>query len=293
MPLRTIDIAENPSNSLEQPKDGMAGTNYFMENKEENFRLELKTDPEVIRRQAAWCGIESGQRVLDAGCGPGKATSVLHDIVRPGGQVVGIDYSVERIRHAVENYGQNDGIEFQIHDLREPLNGLGSFDLVWVRFVLEYYRAESPEIIRNLTECLNPGGRLCLLDLDNNCLNHYELPEVMSRMLNTVMDFMEEEYNFDPYAGRKLYTYLYDAGFQEIDVDLIPHHLLYGELLDKELFDWFKKVEIAVQKADGLFKSYPGGHRAFIKDFETFFRDPRRFTYTPMILCRGTKAHSL
>jgi SAM-dependent methyltransferase len=50
---------------------------YLMESEEEAVRLDLKTDPDAVRKQALWCGVKAGLRVLDAGCGPGKTTSIL------------------------------------------------------------------------------------------------------------------------------------------------------------------------------------------------------------------------
>ena len=147
-----------------------------MENAEEAIRLEVKTDPDAVRKQALWCGIKPGQRVLDLGCGSGKTTAILYEMVQPGGSVVGVDYSSERIAYAGKHYGGKEGIAFLSRDLTEPLHGIGQFDLIWVRFVLEYYRKESPSIVRNLKNLLKPGACLCLIDLDYNCLSHYELP---------------------------------------------------------------------------------------------------------------------
>ena len=262
---------------------------YLMENLEEAVRLEIKTDPEVVRKQALWCGLKPGLRVLDAGCGPGKITSILHEMIQPDGSILGVDYSEERIHYAKQHYGQRSGIDFQIHDLMEPLESLGMFDLIWVRFFLEYFRAESSDIVRSLTSCLKPGGYLCLLDLDHNCLNHYELPAKMESILFHLMDMLEQEYNFDPYSGRKLYAYLYDLGYQNIQLDLMAHHLIYGKIKNEDLFNWVKKVEVASMKTKELFKEYPGGHNSFFADFTKFFLDSRRFTYTPLILCKGKK----
>ncbi|MCE5262965.1 MAG: methyltransferase type 11, partial [Deltaproteobacteria bacterium] len=64
---------------------------YLMENEEEKDRLEMKTDPLVLRKQAEWCGIKPGQRLLDLGCGPGKTTAILYDLIQPGGSIVGLD----------------------------------------------------------------------------------------------------------------------------------------------------------------------------------------------------------
>jgi len=261
-----------------------------MENLEETVRLEIKTDPEAVRKQALWCGLKPGLRVLDAGCGTGKITSILYEMIQPGGRIVGVDYSEERIHYATQHYGRESGIDFQVHDLRGPLDGLGLFDCIWVRFVLEYNRIESPDIVRNLTACLKPGGYLCLLDLDHNCLNHYELPEKMEGILFALMDMAQQEYNFDPYSGRKLYAYLFDLDFENIRVDLTGHHLIYGKTRDEDLFNWTKKAEVASTKTkSGLFEDYPGGPDAFFADFAKFFTDPRRFTYSPLILCKGMK----
>ncbi len=262
---------------------------YLMENLEEAIRLEIKTDPEAVRKQALWCGLEPGLRMLDAGCGTGKITSILREMIQPGGRILGVDYSEERIHYAKQHYGQESGIDFQVYDLRDPLDGMGLFDLIWVRFFLEYFRVESPDIVRNLTACLKPGGYLCLLDLDHNCLNHYELPAKIEDILFQTMNRLEQEYDFDPYSGRKLYAYLYDLGFENIQVDLMAHHLIYGKIRDQDIFNWIKKLEVASAKNKELFENYPGGQNAIFADFTKFFLDPRRFTYTPLILCKGMK----
>jgi len=260
-----------------------------MDSEEENIRLDIKTDPEAVRKQAGWCGIRPGMRVLDAGCGSGITTSILYDMVQPGGTVVGVDYSEDRIKYAREHYGIDGEIDFHLRDLKGAFDGIGKFDIIWVRFVLEYFRAESRDIVKNLAGLLNPGGYLCLLDLDHNCLNHYELPPQMTKLLYRLMERLDDEYNFDAYAGRKLYSYLYDLGLEDIQMDLLPHHLFYGEIDDKDVFNWTKKAEMAAARLGDLFDDYPGGSRAFSEEFERFLHDPRSFTYTAMILCKGKK----
>jgi SAM-dependent methyltransferase len=261
----------------------------LIENLDDIARLEIKTDPEAVREQAQWCGLKPGLRVLDAGCGPGKVTAILSEMIQPGGSLLGVDYSDERIQHANQHYGREEEIDFRIHDLRDSLDSMGPFDLIWARFVLEYNRLESFDIIRNLTAVLKPGGILCLLDLDHNCLNHYELPPGIEEVIFKALKLVEQEFNFDPYSGRKLYSYLYDLGYQDIQLDLRAHHLIYGRIGESDLFNWMKKGEIFVIKARRLFESYPGGANVFIADFAKFLLDPRRFIYTPLILCKGRK----
>ena len=262
---------------------------YLMDSKEENIRLDIKTDSEAVRKQAGWCGVKPGMRVLDAGCGSGITTSILHDMVQPSGTAVGVDYSEDRIRYAKEHYSKNGGIEFHVRDLTGTFNGIGQFDIIWVRFVLEYFRAESRDIVKNLAELLKPGGYLCLLDLDHNCLNHYGLSPQITELLHKFMAKLDDEYNFDTYAGRKLYSYLYDFGLADIQMDLVPHHLFYGKVDNKDIFNWTKKIEMAATKLGDFFDDYPGGSKAFFEECERFLYDPRRFTYTSLILCKGRR----
>lgn len=263
---------------------------YIMENEEETMRLETKTNPEAVKKQAAWCGMRPGLRVLDAGCGPGITTSIIHEMIQPGGTIIGLDYSEKRIDYATEHYGNENGIDFYIHDLREPIKDFGQFDLIWIRFVLEHYRVGSLEIVKNLHDCLKPGGYLCLLDLDYNNLGHYELPINIQVILPRLLNELDKRYNFDTYAGRKLYSYLYDCGYEDIQLNLMAHHLIYGNNINEgDIFNWMKKVEIAAGLLGHAFESYPGGHDSFIDDFKEFFFNPRRFTYTPLILCKGQK----
>jgi ubiquinone/menaquinone biosynthesis C-methylase UbiE len=265
---------------------------YLMESEDEITRLELKTDVEEVRKQAMWCGVKPGLRILDLGCGTGKTTEILFDLIQPGGSITGVDSSEERINYAREHHGGKAGIEFCVCDLQNPPQDLGQFDIIWVRFVLEYFRAESLDIVKTLKQNLKPGGYLCLLDLDHNCLNHYGLSENTEKILYELMERLDREYNFDTYAGRKLYSYLYDNGYEDIEVDLMPHHLIYGEVKDTDAFNWIKKAEMASTTLSDLFEKYNGGYESFYKDFKKYFYDPRRFIYTSLILCKGRRPES-
>jgi SAM-dependent methyltransferase len=265
---------------------------YLMESEEETIRIEIKTDPDALRKQALWCGVKPGMRILDVGCGPGKTTELLHEMIQPVGSIIGIDFSETRISYAREHYGGKNSIEFHLHDLRESMESLGQFDLIWVRFVLEYYRKEALDIVKNLKKCVRPGGFLCLLDLDYNCLNHYELPPPIAAILPEIMKHADKKYNFDTFVGRKLYSFLYDNDFEKIDVELMVHNLIFGEVKNKDKFNLSKKIEIAAKKTEKLINSYPGGYQKFSDDFEKYFKNPRRFTYTPLLLCKGVRPFS-
>lgn len=264
---------------------------YLMESEDEALRLELKTDISLVEKQAKWAGIKPGMRVADIGCGPGITTRILHALSQPNGETIGIDFSEPRIKYARENHHVK-GIKYELEDIRNPLEKLGLFDFIWVRFVLEYYLRDSFDIVKNLLTILKPGGVLCLIDLDHNCLSHYGIP---NRLINTVQSIMMElqsKANFDPYVGRKLYSFLYDLSFENIAVEVSAHHNIYGFLTKNDEYNFLKKVEIAPQKVNYKFNEYRAGYSEFIKEAEESFKNPRRFTYTPIILCKGNKPKS-
>lgn len=261
---------------------------YLMESEEEDLRLDIKTDTNVVERQALWAGIKPGMCVADIGCGSGKTTAILHKLVQPGGVVVGVDSSKKRIKYAEEHYGAK-GIEFKCKNILESLEDLGTFDFVWIRFLLEYYRVNSFDIVKNISNIVKPGGILCLIDLDHNCLSHFGLSQKLERTIFALMRRLEETANFDPYVGRKLYSFLYDLGYKDIKADVSAHHLIFGGLKDTDAFNWFKKVEVVSRKINYQFEEYEGRYEEFLEEFNKFFTDPRRFTYTPVISCKGNK----
>jgi len=259
-----------------------------MESEDEGLRLEMKTVDRITEQQAKWAGLKPGMRVADIGCGTGKTTAFLHQMVQPHGEAVGVDQSDERSDYAKETYGHL-GVRFSCKDVFSPLEDLGEFDFIWVRFFLEYHRSKSFDIVRNLHNILKPGGILCLIDLDYNCLNHYGLSERLKKALAGVVDLLEKNADFDPYIGIKLYSYLYDLNYSDIDVHLTSHHLIYGELSETDDFNFTTKIEVAGKNSGYAFDEYDGGYEEFFEEFKSFFKDPRRFTYTPVISCRGVK----
>jgi ubiquinone/menaquinone biosynthesis C-methylase UbiE len=260
---------------------------YLMENEAEIRRLEMKTEAAVVEAFATRAGLAPGMRVVDVACGAGVTTSILAGLVGETGSAVGVDASPERIRYAQDRYG-NSNTSFAVRDFLQPIEELGSFDFAWVRFALEYFRAESFDIVRTVSSLLSKGGILCLVDLDHNCLNHWGMSPRLETALIAAMRYLEEHANFDPYAGRKLYSHLYRLGYSEIRVELGAHHLIYGELQSVDEYNWIRKIEVLSGKLDARLPGYADAGE-FLDDFRTFFQDPGRFTYTPVISAWGRK----
>ncbi len=259
-----------------------------MESDQEAHRLLLKTNTESVKRQATWAGISEGMRVLDVGCGSGAATQALAQLVGPTGEVVGLDISSERLDVA-RRHNDISWLSFRQHDIGQPYHDNRPFDAVWSRFFLEYFKNDQEQIILNSVASLRSGGIACLGDLDHNCLNHYGHNQKIQQTIEDIMRLLQDNHNFDPYTGRRLYGHLYHLGFSQIACMLEAHHLIYGEANEVDLFNWTTKVEVAAVRSGCSFSAYKGDFHAFKEDVTRFLRDPEGFTYTPLIIVRGVK----
>ncbi len=97
------------------------------------------------------------------------------------------------------------------------------------------------------------------------------------------MDWLEKKLNFDPYVGVKLYSFFYDLGFGEIDVNLSAHNMFYGSLKENEKLISMTKAEIGGRNSGYPFEEYDGDFEEFLKEVKIFFNDERVFYYTPLI----------
>ena len=71
---------------------------------------------------------------------------------------------------------------------------------------------------------------------------------------------------------------------------ICAYYCILGELKETNAFNWMKKVEIAAKNSGYWFEEYEDRFEGFLAEFKESFFDPRRFTYTPVIVCRGRKS---
>ncbi|MFF4899953.1 class I SAM-dependent methyltransferase [Streptomyces sp. NPDC001068] len=105
-------------------------------------------------------GLRAGDRVLDAGCGTGRALPPLRAAVGPSGTVLGLDLTPAMLQAAVRAGRQRDGLLLLADVAALPLRG-ESLDAVFAAGLI----AHLPEPARNLRELarvVRPGGTLAL-----------------------------------------------------------------------------------------------------------------------------------
>ncbi|WP_421954173.1 class I SAM-dependent methyltransferase [Polaromonas sp.] len=98
-------------------------------------------------------------RVLDAGCGNGRVTALLHALSTAPTQIVGVDLTAAHV--AAENLKSLDRVTIQQGDLLGDLSGLGKFDFIYCQEVL-HHTADPKGGFLNLTRRLNNSGEIAI-----------------------------------------------------------------------------------------------------------------------------------
>jgi arsenite methyltransferase len=123
---------------------------------------------DLLRRRALIreaLGAQPGDRILDAGCGPGFYVAELLDEVGPGGSVVGADVSAAMLAVAARRCEKHPNVAFHEADVLALPVESADFDRAICVQVLEYV-PDVPRALAELYRTLRHGGRLLVWDVD-------------------------------------------------------------------------------------------------------------------------------
>jgi SAM-dependent methyltransferase len=123
--------------------------------------LEQLYDPVSRRRRAL---VEQGWRCLEVGAGRGSMAVWLAEQVGPAGHVVVTDIDTRYLQRL--DLPNLEVLKHNILDDSLEVLGPGSFDLVCSRLMLFHLIGRQEVAIRQMTECLRPGGWLIDEDAD-------------------------------------------------------------------------------------------------------------------------------
>jgi SAM-dependent methyltransferase len=168
--------------------------------------------------------LQSGETVLDLGCGGGFDCFLAARQVGEKGMVIGVDMTPEMLSRARENAckGNFANVEFRLGEIEHLPVPDHSIDVVISNCVVNL-SPDQPQVYREIYRVLRQGGRLAISDM----VATQELPQALRD-------------DFEKFAGCvagaatviEVEEMLREAGFTEIHIQLLPDSANF-------ISDWF------------------------------------------------------
>lgn len=159
----------------------------------------------------------AGSRVLEAGCGVGAQTVTLARN-SPGARILSMDLSAASLaqaRRAAASAGLTN-VHFQQADVMALPHAAGSFDHVFVCFVLEHL-ARPVEALEALKVVLKPGGTITVIEGDHGSA-YFHPDSAAAREAIRCQVELQRAAGGNAMIGRELYPLLMAARFRDVGV---------------------------------------------------------------------------
>ncbi|NKB77720.1 MAG: methyltransferase domain-containing protein [Gammaproteobacteria bacterium] len=196
----------------------------FTESHKELERLKQQAQQiepfETSLLQAA--GLKPGMKALDVGCGPGVVSCLMARMVGDDGDVLGVDAS-DDLMGVAEQMGQAAGVNnlsFQKADIYQLDLPENSFDFAYSRLVFQHL-TDPQSALKKLLGVLKPGGILCVADIDDDWLSIEPEPAAFRTLIDRSTRVQAGQ-GGDRFIGHKLGAYMESAGFNDVDVHVMP-----------------------------------------------------------------------
>jgi len=166
--------------------------------------------------------IRGDERILDIGCGDGKITAEIAQMV-PDGSVVGIDSSAEMVSFARKSF-TTPNLTFRAMDARS-LAFENEFDIVFSNATLHWV-VDHRSVLQGISRALTSGGK-CILQMGGKDNAATIIDTISSEAINKRWGhyFVETSFPYGFYSPDEYVPWLKDAGLTPIRVELLPRDM--------------------------------------------------------------------
>ncbi len=174
---------------------------------------------------------QSGERMIDVGCGTGVLAQRLVQRVQPGGTVLGVDISYAMLDFA-ERQTLPAGLRYrQASAYALPCSDSSIDGAVAARLLMH---VDNPQtVLQEVGRVLRPGGRLALLEVDRGTL---ALDHSDRSLTRRIIDWRSDNIDGDNWMGRQLVRRCLEIGWTVRSVVVLvivgrdENHTLVGSL---------------------------------------------------------------
>jgi ubiquinone/menaquinone biosynthesis C-methylase UbiE len=195
-------------------------------------------------RTYEWMDIQSGDRLLDIGCGPGIDTVALAKQVGPGGQVIGLDIDEDMIQEA-DHLAKKEHVDTIVeHRLGDVINmpfSNGFFNAIRAERLFQVLPGpyDRPTVFKEMIRVTKRGGKIVLADTDWATASvNFEGSELERRL----MTFFALKMRPNGFAGRQFYQLFLQNQLSEVQIEHFP--MIWGDLDETPFGEWLKEEAI-------------------------------------------------
>jgi SAM-dependent methyltransferase len=233
-------------------------------------RLDVQLEPLGLAAMRALAP-QSGERIVDIGCGCGHSSVELAAAVGPSGSVVGVDISRPMLKVA-RGRAVSPMPDFLEMDVQAGDLGEGVFDAAYSRFGVMFF-SDPVLAFTNIRRALKPGGRLAFV-----CWRPFEDNPWMRTPMDAAAPFLPPAAPVDPAApgpfafadAARIEAILDGAGFSGATVDAFDARI-GGSDLDRTVQMAFQVGPLSRALKDNPQAAAPAAEavRAAIARYET------------------------
>jgi SAM-dependent methyltransferase len=223
--------------------------------------------------------IGEGHICLDVGCGGGDVTLELARRVGPRGLAVGTDIDDEKLELArSEAAAQGVGhITYERGDIRNQ-SPSRTYDFVYARFLLSHLPDPLAAAVA-LHRHVRPGGLVVLEDIDASGTFAWPPCPALERYQELYASVVRGR-GGNPDIGTRLPELLLDAGFDDVDINVVQPASLRGPMKSIHAITMENIADALI--ADGI--ASRDECNALIRDLHAYGADPRTVTSLPRIV---------
>jgi SAM-dependent methyltransferase len=172
----------------------------------------------------AHVGLRDGMSILEVGGGPGYFTEMLLAVL-PHCTVTSVELDPRMCEFARRHLGAHLGTRVEIIEASILQTDLpdDTFDFAMARFVFQHLAAPDFALVEIL-RLLKPGGRLAVLDIDDDLGGVIEPRVEAFDVVGRAVHRLQATRGGDRNIGRKLWRLLARAGYAELRLDTLVFH---------------------------------------------------------------------
>jgi SAM-dependent methyltransferase len=249
----------------------------YLAREKERLQDQAETLVDLLHSDTAY---PPGSRVLEVGCGVGAQTVTLAKR-SPDARFLSIDVSGQSIAEAKRRVDQAGitNVEFQQADIFDLSFGPGSFDHVFVCFVLEHL-TRPLEALAICKYLLRSSGTLTVIEGDHGSTYFYP-DSAAARAAIQCLIHLQQESGGNALIGRQLYPLLVGAGFAAVHVS---PRMVYVDSSRPDLVDGFTKKTFTAMVQSVRGSAITNG-LTNAENFDTGVRDLYRTTEADGVFC--------